>query len=129
MSTVNIRLAPSAAALAVCLLSGCTSQGGSSDDQMARFLVAPGRYVLYTCDEMARQAQVSAVREKELERLMIKAGADAGGQAIGVVAYKTEYIALRGDLIELRRASAEKNCNPLPDPGNPSGRVSDSVIR
>lgn len=130
MSTGNIRLAPSAtvaitgAAFAVCMLSGCTS-----DDQMARFLVAPGKYVLYTCDEIARQAQGSAARQKTLEQLMEKAGTDAGGRMIGTVAYRAEYISVRGDINELRNAATEKNCIPLPGADNPTGRASDNVIR
>ena len=122
MSPVKTRLVPFAAIGSIVFaLAGCTSQGGSSDDQMARFLVAPGKYMLYTCDEIARQAKASAARQKELEQLMVKAGADASGQVIGAVAYRAEYLSLRGDINELRNATAEKNCNP--------GRASDNAIR
>jgi outer membrane murein-binding lipoprotein Lpp len=128
MPTVKIRLAPSAAAIcaafALCVLSGC-----ASDETTARFLVAPGKYVLYTCDELARQAQALAARQKELEQLMAKAGTDATGRMMGEAAYRSEYIAVRGEITELRKTAAEKSCNPLPGPDNPTGRASDGVIR
>ena len=123
---MKIRNARSAAAIAVAalLLSGCTS-----DDQAARFLVAPGKYVLYNCDELARQAQGLAARQKELGQLMAKASTDATGRMIGDAAYRSEYISTRGELTELRKTAAEKNCTPLPGPDNPTGRASDGVIR
>lgn len=130
MSKVIIRLAPSAvialcgAAIAVSMLSGCSM----SDDTMGRFMVAPGKYVLYPCDALARQAQAMAVRKKELEELTAKAGTGAAGRVIAETTYGSEYIAVRGEINELRRAAAEKNCNPLPGIENPAGPASSSVI-
>jgi|ERR1700688_2402384 len=134
MPTLNIHLRRSAVvaicgAVAVCVLSACAAPGGNSDDQMARFLVAPGKYVLYSCDELARQAQASAARKKELEQLMAKASSDAGGRMISNAAYGSEYTMVRGELIELHNAANERNCNAAPGAGNPSGRASDNAIR
>src|SRR3990172_5641070 len=80
-----------AIALLAAMLSGCASSGGSSDDKLGRFLVAPGKYVLYSCPEIAVQAATTAARERELERLMAKANVDAGGRLVSAIAYRPEY--------------------------------------
>ena len=81
-----------------------------SDDQAARYLVAPDKYLLYTCDDIAREAQTKAARELELQQLMAKAGTDATGRLVGDMAYRSEYLSVRGELNELRHTAADKHC-------------------
>jgi hypothetical protein len=92
--------------LAVMALYGCTS-----DETASRFLAAPDKYMLYSCEELARAAESNEGRQRELEPLMKKAGVDAGGRFISNQAYQPEYTMLRGDMKNLRKAAAEKNCN------------------
>lgn len=88
------------------VLSACTM----SDDKMARWLVAPDKFMLYNCPEMVEKAQALMLRERELEGLMAKAGQGADGRLVSSVAYRPEYVSLQGEMNELRKTAAEKNC-------------------
>ena len=116
--------------LLAAMLSGCTgSSGGSSDDKVGRFLSAPGSLALYTCDEIADRVTANVARQRILEGLMAKAGADAGGRLVSSVAYRPEYLERRGEMVELRRVAAEKKCKFVPGIDHPGARMSDSTIR
>jgi hypothetical protein len=117
-----------AATLLAASLAGCGA-GGSPDDQMARFLVAPDKFVLYNCAALAEKAAVDGAREKELTGLMIKAGLGAGGQIASSIAYRPEYLELHGEMNELRKAAAVKNCKPIPALETPEGLMSDNALR
>lgn len=109
---------------AAALLAACAV----SDDQAARFLVAPDKYQLFRCDAIAREVKARATREQELKQLMAKAGTGLGGQLIGDLAYRSEYLSVRGDLNELRRAAADKHCAETPSDSAPAARASDKAI-
>ena len=116
-----------AATLLAALLSACAGQGGSGDDTMARFLVAPDRFVLFNCEQLSVRATVIVTRQKELEALMAKAGPSADGQLASAITYRPEYLELRGDMIELRKAAAARNCKSIP--ALDGGRSSDRAVR
>ena len=107
-------------------LAGCTTSGGNSDDRAGRFLVAPDKFVLYSCPALAQRAADINIRERELLGLMAKAGTGSGGRLVSTVAYRPEYLELRGEMNELRSAAAAKNCKFAQAP---AGRASDSIIR
>jgi hypothetical protein len=90
----------------------------------SRFLVDPDRYVLYSCTEIAKKAQTNVIRVRELEALMAKAGEGTGGQLASTMAYRPEYAQLRGEMDQLRKAAADKNCK-----FTPGGRISDQAVR
>ena len=115
--------------LLVALLSGCTSSGGPSDETLGRILFAPGKFALYTCAELADRATANAARQRVLEGLMAKAGTDAGGRMVSGMAYRTEYLELRGEMVELRRVAVEKDCKFVPGVESPNARASDKAIR
>jgi hypothetical protein len=112
-------------AIAGLALSGCASETAS------RIFVEPGRYVLYSCKELANQAAGNFNRQHELETLMAKAGSGAG-QVASAMAYQPEYAQLRGEMTQLRNAAADRKCPPLPSgPPTPAagGRTSDQAVR
>ncbi len=107
-------------ALAVAL-SGCNTM----EDAETSMLTTPGQYVLFDCPRLAQRATDLGKREQELKVLMAKAGDDAGGRFVGTLAYRNEYLMVRGQLGEIAREAASKNCNlanprqrpqPLPAP-------------
>ena len=98
-------------ALAAGLLAGCTASEG---DSTSRFLVAPGRYVLFNCAQIQQQATQNSNRQRELEALMLKAGDDAAGRLVSAMAYKPEYYQLRGEMADLRRQAIDKKCKFVP---------------
>ena len=119
-----------ASALLAALLAGCaTSSSGTSDDRMGSLMVAPGKYVLFTCDEIVRQAAATATRARELEGLMARAGTDLGGQLVATTTYRPEYAQKRGELNELRNAAISKNCKNVPGGDGRGARASDNAVR
>jgi hypothetical protein len=58
---------------------------------------------------------------------MAKAGSDSSGQFVSNLSYRPEYTQLRGQMNELRRSAAEKNCKFNPAVLDP--RTSGQVIR
>jgi hypothetical protein len=60
---------------------------------------------------------------------MAKAGADTSGRLVSSMAYRPEYLERRGEMIELRRVAAEKNCKFVPGVDKPGARASDNAIR
>jgi hypothetical protein len=82
--------------------------GCASDEAASRFLVQPDRYFLYNCEALATAAQANAVRQRELEALMTKAGVDTGGRLVSSMAYRPECLQLRGQMEQLRKTAAEK---------------------
>ena len=105
------------------LLSACAM----SDDTVSSFLVAPGKYVLFSCDDIARTAKATQARQKELEQLMAKAGTGAG-QLISDATYGPDYATARGEMNGLRAAAVERKCNFVPGVDSPDARASDRAL-
>jgi hypothetical protein len=118
-----------AVALLAAMLSGCTTAGVNSEDLTNRLLTAPGKYVLYNCEQLGIRATGVAARQKQLLGLMAKAESGADGRLVSAVAYRPEYNSLRGDMNELRRAAAAEHCKSMPALENSAGRMSDSAVR
>ena len=98
-------------------LAGCANGAGS-------FLIDPGRYSVYHCNDLAAHWKVLIAREKELRELMERANqGGAGGAVIGSLAYRTDYDAVLSEERLLQRTAAEKNCNFTPQ------FQSDQIIR
>jgi hypothetical protein len=97
------------AAICVAALAGC-----ASEDAASSFLVAPGNYVFYQCDDIDRAAKGAVARQQELEQLMAKASTTTTGQLIGDATYGTELATIRGQLRDLRQAARDKNCTTVP---------------
>ena len=100
-------------ALAIAL-AACGSVSDPQESRLGTFLVAPGKYQLYDCVQLAQQAAGLIGRERELREAKAKAEAAPGGALISSVAYGTEYGQLQGNLAELRREVIEKKCDPPP---------------
>jgi hypothetical protein len=109
---------------AFCPLVTACANTAVPDDDMARLLVAPDKFVLYNCPDIAREAKQITARQRELEKLMAKAGADPGGRMVSTFAYRPEYLVVRGEMLDLRQTAIEKNCNFVPGTGS-TGSVSD----
>ena len=106
------------ALLAGACLAGCATQNGAPDDSMSSYMVSPGKYQLYSCPQMAVLEPQFRSREGELAVLIAKAESGPGGAIAATLAYRSEYLQVRGELAELGRAAAAKNCPP-PAPEEP----------
>ena len=100
-------------------LAGCAV----SDESADRFLVAPGRYALYNCVQLAKAAQAIGSRQRKLELLMTKAETDSVGVLVSSAAYRPEYAELRGMMSQLQKTAADKNCKLVSGAENLDGDV------
>src|SRR3569833_1059980 len=83
------RLALLAAAAA---LSGCAGMS----ETVAPAFADPAKYELYDCTQLEGERKSIANRTGDLQRLMDKAQTGAGGAVVSELAYRNDYIAVRG---------------------------------
>jgi hypothetical protein len=88
-------------------VAGCAS---ISEQTAATAFVAPGRYNIYTCQEIDSQIRSAQNRALELEHLMARSAQGAGGQFINAIAYQSEYLQTRGRIKAMTEAAAGKSC-------------------
>jgi hypothetical protein len=73
-------------------LAGCASVS----DTISPAFVDPARYDLWDCKQLAPERKNLANRVADLERLMAKAETGAGGVVVAELAYRNDYITVRG---------------------------------
>src|SRR6478736_9000412 len=87
---------PGLAALALlalgAVLSGCAEMG----DSMTSAFADPAKYDLYDCKQLEPERARLAARAAELQGLMAKAETGVAGPVVAELAYRNEYIAVRG---------------------------------
>jgi hypothetical protein len=88
------------------VLSACSS---TSDTSYSLF-VDPGKYQYYNCAQIAGEMKNWSNREKELQALMDRAEQSAGGAAVGLIAYKAEFVAAQEELELLHSTARSKKC-------------------
>ena len=88
---------PRGAALAVLLVLGA-GVGGCAEmgDSMTSAFADPAKYDLYDCKQLEAERKALATRAAELQGLMAKAETGVGGSVISELAYRNDYIAVRG---------------------------------
>jgi len=101
-----------AAGLFACgaLLSGCA---GMSDSVSTAF-ADPAKYDLYDCKQLEGERKALAARTAELQGLMAKAQTGAGGAVVAEVAYRNDYIAIRGQSQFAEEAWRRNKCVETP---------------
>ena len=93
-------------------LAGCATQGPAGGDRLGSFMVTPGKYAFYNCAQLEAPRSGMESRKQELDALIAKAGSGPGGTIAATMAYRTEYAQVQGDLAEIAREAASKNCAP-----------------
>ncbi len=101
---------PMIGAAAAVLLSASLAGCGSISEQSVSAFASPGKYQVYTCKDLEERTTERRQRQIELEQLMARASQGAGGEFVNSVAYRSEYLQTRGDLTELKKAGADKQC-------------------
>jgi hypothetical protein len=102
-------------------LSGCAEM---SDNMTAAF-ADPARYELYDCKQLETERQSLAKKEAELQGLMAKAETGVGGAVVSELAYRNDYVALRGQSHFADEAWRKNNCRetlPSAFAGQPKGK-------
>jgi hypothetical protein len=101
-------------------LAGCATQSPAPQDRLGSFMVTPGKYNMYNCAQLEAPRSGMESRKRELDALIAKAGAGPGGAVAATLAYRTEYAQVQGELAELAKESAAKNCPPPKPAAAPS---------
>jgi hypothetical protein len=73
-------------------LSGCAEMG----DSMSTAFADPAKYDLYDCKQLETERKSLTARAAELQGLMAKAETGVAGPMVAELAYRNEYIAVRG---------------------------------
>jgi hypothetical protein len=89
-------------------LAGC---GTISEQTAATAFVAPGKFDVFTCQQIDERIKTLRQRELELEQLMVRSAQGAGGQFVNAIAYQSDYQQARGELKALLEAAGEKKCS------------------
>src|SRR5262245_14238364 len=116
------RFSPRAvAALAFCslglALSGCAEMG----DSVSTAFADPAKYELYDCKQLETERKALANRSAELQGLMAKAQTGVGGSVVAELAYRNDYIAVRGQSKFAEEAWQKSKCRETPPaPAAPS---------
>ena len=110
-------------------LSGCAGLS----ETVAPAFADPGKYELYDCKQLETERKTLAGRTTDLQRLMDKAETGAGGAVVSELAYRNDYVAVRGQAQLVEDAWRRNRCRETPPeaaapaaaakPGAKSGRT------
>ena len=120
-------------------LSGCAEMS----DSMTSAFADPAKYDLYDCKQLEPERKVLSNRSAELQGLMAKAETGVAGPVVAELAYRNEYIAVRGQARLAEEAWQRNKCHDTPPaaaapapapappdnakPGKPRGRSRGAV--
>ena len=88
-------------------LSGCAEMG----DSMTSAFADPAKYDLYECKQLEPERKNLAIRMAELQGLMAKAESGVAGPVVAELAYRNEYIAVRGQSKLAEEAWRKNKCH------------------
>src|SRR5271169_429974 len=91
-------------------LSGCAEMG----DGMASAFADPAKYDLYDCKQLEPERKALATRAAELQGLMAKAETGVAGSVVSELAYRNDYIAVRGQARLAEEAWRRNKCHETP---------------
>jgi hypothetical protein len=102
------RAAASLALLALGIgLNGCADMS----DSMTVAFADPSRYELYDCKQLQAERERLATRGAELQGLMAKADTGVAGPVVAELAYRNEYVAVRGQARFAEEAWQRNKCH------------------
>src|SRR5262245_8940195 len=109
--SLPVRL-PLSCARAVAWLLLALSLPGCADmsDSMSLAFADPAKYDLYDCKQLEPERKKLAARSAELQGLMAKSENRVGGAVVAEVAYRNEYIAVRGQAKLADQAWQKSRC-------------------
>ncbi len=99
-------LAPMALLALGFALSGCADMS----DSMTSAFADPAKYDLYECTQLEPERKNLANRAAELQGLMAKAETGVGGAVVAELAYRNDYIAVRGQQQLAEQAWQRNKC-------------------
>jgi hypothetical protein len=92
-------------------MSGCSSM---SDSVLTEAFADPAKYDLYDCKQLEAERKSLASRATDLQRLMEKADTGVAGPVVAELAYRNDYIAVRGQMRFADEAWRKNRCRETP---------------
>jgi hypothetical protein len=107
---------PMLRAAAVALMVSGFGLGGCADmsDSMTSAFADPSRYELWDCKRLEPERKSLATRAAELQGLMAKADTGFAGPVVAELAYRNEYISVRGQARFADEAWQRNKCKESP---------------
>ena len=114
-SLARSRPSPRAVAI-VALLALGFPLGGCADmsEGMTSAFADPAKYDLYECKQLEPERKNLANRAAELQGLIAKAQTGVAGSVVAELAYRNEYIAVRGQAKNADEAWRNNKCHDTP---------------
>jgi hypothetical protein len=91
-------------------LSGCADMS----DSMSTAFADPAKYDLYECKQLDTERKSLATRAAELQGLIAKADTGVAGPVIAELAYRNEYLSVRGQARFAEQAWQRNKCHDTP---------------
>jgi hypothetical protein len=102
--------------LAGAALSGCAGMS----ETVAPAFADPGKYELYDCKQLESERKALAARTADLQKLMDKAETGTGGAVVSELAYRNDYVAVRGSAQLAEDAWRRNKCRETPPNAAPT---------
>jgi hypothetical protein len=94
----------------ICALAGMALSACGLSNGPGQFMVEPGMYDAYRCNDLIARWGVLNTREQELRENMTRASQSGIGTVIGAAAYSTEYQSVLTQKKMVQQNAAGKNC-------------------
>jgi len=98
------------AALALVALGAGLSGCAGMSDTISPAFADPAKYDLYDCKQLETERKSLATRTAEVQGLMTKAETGVAGSVVAEMAYRNDYIALRGQSKLAEEAWQKNRC-------------------
>ena len=97
-------------------LSGCAGMS----ETVAPAFADPAKYELYDCKQLEAERKALAARTADLQKLMDKAETGTGGAVVSELAYRNDYVAVRGSAQLAEDAWRRNKCRETPPGAAPA---------
>jgi hypothetical protein len=91
-------------------LSGCADMS----DSMTAAFADPAKYEFFDCKQLEAERKSLATRGAELQGLTAKADTGVAGPVVAELAYRNEYVSVRGQARFAEEAWQRNKCRPSP---------------
>ncbi|HLZ05631.1 MAG TPA: twin-arginine translocation pathway signal [Bradyrhizobium sp.] len=121
---------PRAASALACLVLGLALSGcADMSDSMTTAFADPAQYDLYDCKQLEAARKTLDTRAAQLQGLMAKAETGTGGVVVAELAYRNDYLAVRGQSHFAEQAWRKNHCHETPPGAATAGPPTPPVIK
>lgn len=119
-ASVSFSLRPGCAVAALLAAGFALSGCAGVSETIAPAFADPAKYELYDCKQLEGERKALAARTTELQKLMDKAETGAGGAVVSELAYRNDYVAVRGSAQLAEDAWRRNRCRETPPDAKPA---------